>query len=435
MYTYSPLKTLQIKNFRNLGDVSIDFSESPIVSLIGENESGKTSIVKAFSVIALNANAMDQKYFIRDGAQAFGVKLTLADGTRIERIKDATYNRYSIYYTNGKVEDIKLDRASGLPPKIQELMGLITEPETKEFLHIRTYEDQLLFVVTTASTNYKMMHEALRIDQLVKASKIGTQEMNGLKNAVGENVVKISTLTERLKQVQVYDLSALEVVKEQITANMAVLGSLEKAISIIHRQREIQIELGQYDLIRRQGLQKIDESLAYLLSNIGRLVNSRKLLNNERKVIEKITSLGQIDTEIINQLNYGVELKNGIEKKRSLAGPMVDIRPEHFVDEGELIRLDAAISSKRRVEGLLRELERINQSGIGQMQEVNLESIQKLVTACQYKAAITQEKASLTPIITYIEQVKTYLASLATVDVECPNCKEKIALDISGILT
>ena len=35
-------------------------------------------------------------------------------------------------------------------------MGMVTEPETKEFLHIRTYEDQLLFVVTTASANYKM---------------------------------------------------------------------------------------------------------------------------------------------------------------------------------------------------------------------------------------------------------------------------------------
>ena len=131
MYSYKPLKTLQIKNFRNLGDVSIDFSESPIVSLIGENESGKTSIVKAFSVLALHANPRDQKYFIRDGTKAFGIKLTLEDGTIIERVKDNTYNRYSIYHPTGEVEDIRLSGDSTIPSKVQNIMGMVTEPETK----------------------------------------------------------------------------------------------------------------------------------------------------------------------------------------------------------------------------------------------------------------------------------------------------------------
>ena len=55
MYKYSPIKKIYIKNFRNIGEAVIDFEESPIVSLIGENEAGKTSVVKAFSVCALHS--------------------------------------------------------------------------------------------------------------------------------------------------------------------------------------------------------------------------------------------------------------------------------------------------------------------------------------------------------------------------------------------
>ncbi len=56
MYNYSPIKKLFIKNFRNLGEVEIDFTQSPIVTLLGENEAGKTSVVKAFATCALHSN-------------------------------------------------------------------------------------------------------------------------------------------------------------------------------------------------------------------------------------------------------------------------------------------------------------------------------------------------------------------------------------------
>lgn len=38
MYSYSPIKKVFIKNFRNIEEATIDFEDSPIVSLIGENE-------------------------------------------------------------------------------------------------------------------------------------------------------------------------------------------------------------------------------------------------------------------------------------------------------------------------------------------------------------------------------------------------------------
>ena len=53
---YSPIKSFRLKNFRNLGDVTIDFTESPIIALKGDNEAGKTSVVLGAAVLGLNAN-------------------------------------------------------------------------------------------------------------------------------------------------------------------------------------------------------------------------------------------------------------------------------------------------------------------------------------------------------------------------------------------
>ena len=89
---YSPISKIGIKNFRNLGEVEIDFTESPIVCLVGENEAGKTSVIKAFSVCALHSSPRDQKDYIRDGTQMFGVAIVLEDGSQIVRLKTKDVN-------------------------------------------------------------------------------------------------------------------------------------------------------------------------------------------------------------------------------------------------------------------------------------------------------------------------------------------------------
>jgi len=48
-YTYKNIDRVRVKNFRNLDDVLIDFSDSPIVALVGDNEAGKTSVIKAIA--------------------------------------------------------------------------------------------------------------------------------------------------------------------------------------------------------------------------------------------------------------------------------------------------------------------------------------------------------------------------------------------------
>ena len=139
MYSYSPIKQMVVRNFRNIGDVTVSFDESPIVSLIGENESGKTSLVKAFSVCAINSDYRSQKDFIRDGTTGFGVMIELQDGTQITRIKMTNGNRYTVKLPDGRIWDAQKIEPD-VPAAVSKVMGLIEEPETGEYLHIRTYE-------------------------------------------------------------------------------------------------------------------------------------------------------------------------------------------------------------------------------------------------------------------------------------------------------
>lgn len=144
MNNYSPISKLRVKNFRNIGDVTIDFEQSPIVALVGENEAGKTSIIKAFSMCALHDSPRDQKDYIRDGTQALGIEIDLADSTKIVRIKQTNGgNIYRVISPDGSTWDTT-KITDGLPEKINQLMGLIVEPETGEYLNVRTYEDRLL---------------------------------------------------------------------------------------------------------------------------------------------------------------------------------------------------------------------------------------------------------------------------------------------------
>ena len=124
MYDYSPIRKLYIRNFRNLGDVELDFSKSPIITLVGENEAGKTSVIKAFTTCALHANPRDQKDYIRDGTRMFGVSIELENGQRVTRIKEASgINSYQITDSQGNLVFNTNKLAEGLPEEVQKIIG------------------------------------------------------------------------------------------------------------------------------------------------------------------------------------------------------------------------------------------------------------------------------------------------------------------------
>ena len=93
---YSKVKTIKAVNFRSIGSIDIDMSSSPIVALVGTNESGKSSIIKAFGAAAGNLWRTRQNQNVRSGTDGFAVLVELEDGTKVLRKKSSNINGYTL---------------------------------------------------------------------------------------------------------------------------------------------------------------------------------------------------------------------------------------------------------------------------------------------------------------------------------------------------
>ena len=427
---YSPIKQIWIKDFRNIGEVKVNFDESPIVSLIGENEAGKTSVVKAFSVCALHSTPKDQKDYIRDGTNGFGVEIELEDGTVITRIKTTTGNRYRVKNPDGTVYDTTKIDSSSAPVEVQRVMGMIEEPETKEYLQVRTYEDQLLFVVTPASTNYKVMYDALKVDQITRAIKSGSKEVNELKHVIDANENGIQTLTNSLKAVKVYDITSLLNIKARLESELAVINSLEEAAGLVDRIKRAEAELGAIAEIDKAGLQDISELEAVQISDSLSLITKLTRLNKLLSTYSLADTAENIDIpvyqSIIDTYIKKVELDRAIFANES----MVRIGEAEEVNEVELITMTSIAELRDKLSSLTNLLRRIDTAGAELIEQSDFNTVTMLESVNAGFTRLGQLETAYKQCDDYCSQVQSYLKSLGAAVETCPNCGEDIVIDI-----
>lgn len=427
---YSPIKQIWIKDFRNIGEVKVNFDESPIVSLIGENEAGKTSVVKAFSVCALHSTPKDQKDYIRDGTNGFGVEIELEDGTVITRIKTTTGNRYRVKNPDGTVYDTTKIDSSSAPVEVQRVMGMIEEPETKEYLQVRTYEDQLLFVVTPASTNYKVMYDALKVDQITRAIKSGSKEVNELKHVIDANENGIQTLTNSLKAVKVYDITSLLNIKARLESELAVINSLEEAAGLVDKIKRAEAELGAIAEIDKAGLQDISELEAVQISDSLSLLTKLTRLNKLLSTYSLADTAENIDIpvyqSIIDTYIKKVELDRAIFANES----MVRIGEAEEVNEVELITMTSIAELRDKLSSLTNQLRRIDTAGAELIEQSDFNTVTMLESVNAGFTRLGQLETAYKQCDDYCSQVQSYLKSIGAAVETCPNCGEDIVIDI-----
>lgn len=427
---YSPIKQIWIKDFRNIGEVKVNFDESPIVSLIGENEAGKTSVVKAFSVCALHSTPKDQKDYIRDGTNGFGVEIELEDGTVITRIKTTTGNRYRVKNPDGTVYDTTKIDSSSAPVEVQRVMGMIEEPETKEYLQVRTYEDQLLFVVTPASTNYKVMYDALKVDQITRAIKSGSKEVNELKHVIDANENGIQTLTNSLKAVKVYDITSLLNIKARLEIELAVINSLEEAAGLVDRIKRAEAELGAIAEIDKAGLQDISELEAVQISDSLSLLTKLTRLNKLLSTYSLADTAENIDIpvyqSIVDTYIKKVELDRAIFANES----MVRIGEAEEVNEVELMTMTSIAELRDKLSSLTNQLRRIDTAGAELIEQSDFNTVMMLESVNAGFTRLGQLETAYKQCDDYCSQVQSYLKSLGAAVETCPNCGEDIVIDI-----
>lgn len=437
MYSYSPIKQVYIKNFRNLGEVTIDFKDSPIVSLIGENEQGKTSVVKAIAVCAMHATPRDQKDYIRDGTKGFGVAIELEDGTQVVRMKMATANSYRVTYPKGPDgnpikptwEAAKL--SNDLPQAVQDVMGMIEEPETKEFLHIRTYEDQLLFVTTASSTNYKVMYNALKISQLVDAIKLGSKEANALKASINQKEIQAETLDTQAKSLKIYDLEPLQNIRDRLKNEVAQLNKLDRALEL-KKKIEVQTrEVG--ELSKLSSIPEISITLVMSLDKAYRVLDNLEELGNMYRTYSLADSLEEIDlNSYYNIYNAHVRyesLKNSEEQSKNY----IAVNGLSEININEVSNLQRAIALQRKIEADMTKLQTLDISSAADVSDSDLTVYNRTYKALGLMQRNKQLEDAKVQIDNYCDAVIKWMKDIGVATETCPKCGETIVIDLDKI--
>lgn len=426
---YSPIKSMRIKNFRNIGDITLDFNESPIIALIGDNEAGKTSVIKAFCVVGLNAFSKKQVKYIRQGTNGFGIELKLEDGTVITRMKTNASNSLSIQNGEDNWAISKID--AGIPVKLQEVMGLIEEPETKELIHVRTYEDQLLFVVTSDSTNYKVMYNALKVDQLTKAVKLGTTEVNGLKQLIDNNNLLCKDLMDSIRSIRIVDTEAISSLKDRLKNQIDTLRKLERAMDIQHRVSSIKEELKAFEMC--SSLDTVDVVLADKLNKANQLISRVETIQSNLSSYNSLTEAESVDTILATNLNLAIQKLSSIQRLESNLGAYKDLGSVESIDISALDKLSRAARYTSKVDILKRRLEIFSMGDIHEIKDSSLAKISSLEKSIEYKQKIINLIGFINGIEAKRVELNRLMKESGALVSTCPRCGEDVIIDTSEI--
>lgn len=430
---YSKIKTFRVKNFRNIGDITIDFTESPVVVLTGDNESGKTSIVKALAVLAANDNFRGQKDYIRDGTNGFGIAVDLEDGTTVVRMKTNTINRAEVHKP-GEEPWItnKMDDGSEVPYPIAQVMGMVKEPETKELLHTRTYEDPLLFVITNASTNYRVMYNALKVEQLTNAISLGSDEANELRYNINKNDIAIKAFLDNLRKIKIHNTEAISNIKERVKSQLNTLDKLHKALEIKDNIKKIEKKLEQSKQLSK--LSDINLDVCRKLRDYSKLRENIIKLSELLTRYEESNKLQEIDINIGVRLYDAIGRKLYVEKYRDELMNYKGISGLRELNVDLCNKLYRASELVNYIEVLNKKLSKFSLQGVSEISDYQIDLVVKSKQLINYVVSIKILEKSLKKLEEERYRLNDIIANSGAVVAECSSCGNSIVVDVRAYL-
>ena len=432
MNKYSPISKIMIKNFQNIDELVLDFSKSPIIALVGDNESGKTSAIKAFSVCSLHHNPRGQNEYIRDNTNMFGVAIQLADGTLVVRQKDQSINAYRVIKDNKVIwESAKI--TDGLPSIIQDIMGMVAEPETKEYLQIRSYEDKLLFVVTPASVNYKVMYNSLKVEQLTRAIKIGNTEVNATKSQVAANEIAFDTLHSQLSDLQVLDLEQASIVKERLSEGLKVISKMDRAMSLKSRQKQAEDAMGVVRIIDTYGLQEIPSLMIAHLTRASNVLERYRVASKLFQSFNDVESLNEVDYSDLNRMNSVREKVKESTRIKKECDEIEKVESMDYVDTQKIASLNKIRDKVQRMGEISKQLGVIDISSVDEISTDKVAIFRKLEDTRSKVLDINRWKSDMSTLESEIDRLNKLLINAGVEFETCPNCGTQVMIDLGKI--
>ena len=382
------IKEIEVKNFKCIGDVVLKFDESPIISLTGNSDVGKTSIIHGLAVLIYNAYSQHQRRWIKTGKVGFGVRMQLNDGTVISRIKSVKGDIYHMSDLTGEYHFDKLDTSTSVPTVIKDKLGCMIEKETREFVNIRTYKEQMLFVTTPASTTYKVIYGALNVDYITKSVKMASMELNELREKDRRNQILIDDTLTKLKTLKIVDTEVLEKIKERIKVRAERVKKLHEAVEGLKEYRELNAQVEVYKDIENikdidtdkitefkkivednrevamyemqlERYKEVENASTIEVERFGRLKNcyaniqDMQAMQGKVKVLEEVENTSDIGNELVElskvfkTVKENRELNELLEKSKTYEGIETIKEIRHDANEGMKTAIEVMQDAKR----------------------------------------------------------------------------------------
>lgn len=423
---YSKIKAMYIKNFKNLGEVEIDFTKSPIIALKGNNDAGKSSVIDAFAVAVYNANETHQKDFIKLGTVGFGVKIVLEDGTEVTRLKKANLNFYEVKHPDGTVWNTdKLIRGEGVPSEVEAVMGCTREPETKEFLHIRTYNDLMLFINTPNSVNYKVMYDALKVENISKAIKKGSVEANELKAWLNNASIQRETLLRTLEGIKIIDIEPVTSVRDRLIKSAGCIKKMTDVEKIMGSIRDCELSLGGYNEVYESGIDTVDTGYAMVLGNVHKCISD---IENAEGLLNKysgISEIEQVDLSKVQKVYRAVQCAEEISSRENELLTYNNVDKLEIINDVTLGKLSGAVDTVNKLSRLNAEFECYLSLG----DTVDQQLVNKLYSCVNLIEKIKTLNVQLKECESIENESKIALVSLGVKVVTCDKCGNDIIID------
>lgn len=369
----SKLLYWEVYNFMSLTHAKFEFDEQGIINILGYNDSGKSSALRALEVNMYNRFPQSQLSFIQSGQDYFRVISVWSDGIVI--IKDKYLNGQGLYemwkgdtclYTSKK--NGVLTKIADVPLCIQEYFNLVKFEDS--YLNSRSCFEKQFLVQTTGSENYTALNTVLRSEELSTAGSLINADRNKLASDISVADTELSVYRSQYKE-------GIEITEE--------------LVSTLKRHDEL--------------LDVSDERL----SSIGSLKETMEKING-------IVDIPAIPSVSLEQLSV---LTSIIDSSKQLTG-IPDIPALNLVSVGQLDLLSEVLNANKALSGIP-DIPLIASVNYEQLE--SLSGILKCLSSCDENSRELQDiDASLARLKTESEDIETRIKDFGIKTVRCKNC-------------
>ena len=277
------------------------------------------------------------------------------------------------------------------------------------------------------------MYNALKVEQLTKAIKLGSAEVNALKSSISDNEASITTLQSQLRSISVVDTEPLINVRQSLIEQIALLDKIEKAKVLLDRVNSCEVQLGALALIDKFKLEAISEVIASKLVSTSRLLNRNIETINLLNSLNNLSNLEEIDCSIANKLYNVIYKQHMLDEKIEEAGNLVHIRNISEISEIRVTQLNKVVSLIDKLNRLTEQSKNIDVSSCNEIEQHTIISLDKIQKVASFKEKIYENSNQLQQLNTYIVQVQDYLKQCGVAVETCPNCGSDVIIDIDKL--